>query len=44
MRLLLPLLSSVNYVEKREKEGIKRNYQILKLNNKDEIKKERTLK
>jgi DNA topoisomerase-1 len=33
-----------NYVEKREKEGIKRNYQILKLNNKDEIKKERTLK
>ncbi len=29
-----------NYVEKREKEGIKRNYQILKLNNKDEIKTE----
>jgi DNA topoisomerase-1 len=29
-----------NYVEKREKEGIKRNYQILQLNNKDEIKTE----
>ncbi len=29
-----------NYVEKREKEGIKRNYQILSLNNKDEIKTE----
>ncbi len=29
-----------NYVEKREKEGIKRSYQILKLNNKDEIKTE----
>lgn len=29
-----------NYVEKREKEGIKRNYQILKLNNKNEIKTE----
>ena len=27
-----------NYVEKREKEGIKRNYQILSLDNKDEIK------
>ena len=29
-----------NYVEKREKEGIKRIYQILTLNNKDEIKLE----
>jgi len=29
-----------NYVEKREKEGIKRIYQILTLNNKDEIKQE----
>jgi DNA topoisomerase-1 len=29
-----------NYVEKREKEGIKRVYQILSLNNKDEIKTE----
>ena len=27
-----------NYVEKREKEGIKRNYQILTLDHKDEIK------
>jgi DNA topoisomerase-1 len=29
-----------NYVEKREKEGIKRIYQILTLSNKDEIKQE----
>ena len=29
-----------NYVEKREKEGVKRVYQILSLNNKDEIKTE----
>ncbi|MFM6994997.1 MAG: type I DNA topoisomerase [Sediminibacterium sp.] len=29
-----------NYVEKREKEGVKRVYQILSLNPKDEIKKE----
>ena len=29
-----------NYVEKREKEGIKRIYQILSLNNKDEIRAE----
>ncbi len=29
-----------NYVEKREKEGVKRTYQILKLNNKNEIKSE----
>ncbi|MEN9697957.1 MAG: hypothetical protein RLZ56_1378 [Bacteroidota bacterium] len=29
-----------NYVEKKEKEGIKRVYQILSLNNKDEIKTE----
>lgn len=26
-----------NYVEKREKEGIKRNFQVLSLNNQDEI-------
>jgi DNA topoisomerase-1 len=35
-----PTISTImkrNYVEKREKEGIKRNYQILSLNNKDEI-------
>ncbi len=30
-----------NYVEKKEKEGIKREYQILSLNNKDEIKTEK---
>ena len=38
-----PTISTImkrNYVEKREKEGIKRNYQILSLNNKDEIKTE----
>ncbi len=29
-----------NYVEKKEKEGVKRIYQILSLNNKDEIKTE----
>jgi DNA topoisomerase-1 len=29
-----------NYVEKKEKEGVKRIYQILTLSNKDEIKKE----
>jgi len=35
-----PTISTImkrNYVEKREKEGIKRNFQILSLNNKDEI-------
>ena len=35
-----PTISTImkrNYVEKREKEGIKRNYQILTLNKKDEI-------
>ena len=35
-----PTISTImkrNYVEKREKEGIKRNYQVLSLNNKDEI-------
>ena len=35
-----PTISTImkrNYVEKREKEGVKRNYQILSLNNKDEI-------
>jgi DNA topoisomerase-1 len=31
-----------NYVEKKEKEGIKREYQILSLNNKDEIKTEKS--
>ena len=38
-----PTISTImkrNYVEKREKEGIKRIYQILTLSNKDEIKKE----
>lgn len=30
-----------NYVEKKEKEGVKRVYQILSLNNKDEIKTEK---
>lgn len=30
-----------NYVEKKEKEGVKRIYQILSLNNKDEIKTEK---
>ena len=35
-----PTISTImkrNYVEKREKEGIKRNFQVLSLNNKDEI-------
>jgi DNA topoisomerase-1 len=35
-----PTISTImkrNYVEKREKEGIKRNFQILSLNNKDQI-------
>jgi DNA topoisomerase-1 len=35
-----PTISTImkrNYVEKKEKEGIKRNYQVLSLNNKDEI-------
>lgn len=35
-----PTISTImkrNYVEKREKEGIKRNFQLLSLNNKDEI-------
>ena len=38
-----PTISTImkrNYVEKREKEGIKRIYQILTLNNKDVIKQE----
>ena len=38
-----PTISTImkrNYVEKREKEGIKRVYQILTLSNKDEIKQE----
>jgi DNA topoisomerase-1 len=38
-----PTISTImkrNYVEKKEKEGIKRVYQILSLNNKDEIKTE----
>jgi len=38
-----PTISTImkrNYVEKKEKEGIKRVYQILTLNNKDEIKQE----
>lgn len=35
-----PTISTImkrNYVEKREKEGIKRNFQVLSLNNQDEI-------
>ena len=38
-----PTISTImkrNYVEKREKEGVKRMYQILTLNKKDEIKKD----
>ena len=38
-----PTISTImkrNYVEKREKEGVKRSYQILTLSNKDEIKTE----
>ena len=38
-----PTISTImkrNYVEKKEKEGVKRIYQILSLNNKDEIKTE----
>jgi len=38
-----PTISTImkrNYVEKKEKEGIKREYQILSLNNKDEISAE----
>ena len=40
-----PTISTIikrNYVEKREKEGIKRIYQILSLNNKDEITTEQS--
>jgi DNA topoisomerase-1 len=32
-----------NYVEKKEKEGVKREYQILSLNNKDEINTEKAV-